>query len=223
MASRRCTSAARVAESGTISAKSRRAAVFCSQGASSARRGTASSLFATRITGLPGGRSARTALSAAPKRPASTTNRTTSTSPRVPVTARLRTRWRAAPRRVWKPGVSTKTNCAAPTVRMPVMRCRVVCALAEVMLIFWPTSALSSVDLPTFGRPTMATRPQRRSAAAVGAASPGATSPGPAGRAAIRTGAGCRAGRSRAGHRACDARPPARRRGATGLRRLRAG
>ena len=41
------------------------------------------------------------------------------------------------------------------------MRCRVVCALREVMLIFWPTSALSSVDLPTLGLPTMATRPQR--------------------------------------------------------------
>ena len=41
------------------------------------------------------------------------------------------------------------------------MRWRVVCALREVMLIFWPTSALSSVDLPTLGLPTMATRPQR--------------------------------------------------------------
>src|SRR6202012_6131268 len=41
------------------------------------------------------------------------------------------------------------------------MRWRVVCALFDVMLIFWPTSALSSVDLPTLGRPTIATRPQR--------------------------------------------------------------
>src|SRR6516225_1760309 len=41
------------------------------------------------------------------------------------------------------------------------MRWRVVCALFDVMLIFWPTSAFSSVDLPTLGRPTMATRPQR--------------------------------------------------------------
>jgi hypothetical protein len=41
------------------------------------------------------------------------------------------------------------------------MRWRVVCALLDVMLIFWPTSAFSSVDLPTLGRPTMATRPQR--------------------------------------------------------------
>src|SRR6218665_815492 len=44
---------------------------------------------------------------------------------------------------------------------MPVMRWRVVCALGEVMLIFWPTSALSKVDLPTFGLPTMAIAPQR--------------------------------------------------------------
>ena len=44
---------------------------------------------------------------------------------------------------------------------MPVIRWRVVCAFAEVMLTFWPTSAFSSVDLPTFGRPTIATRPQR--------------------------------------------------------------
>jgi hypothetical protein len=44
---------------------------------------------------------------------------------------------------------------------MPVMRWRVVCALREVMLIFCPTSALSSVDLPTLGLPTMAITPQR--------------------------------------------------------------
>jgi hypothetical protein len=45
-------------------------------------------------------------------------------------------------------------------VRIPVMRWRVVWALREVMLIFWPTKALSNVDLPTLGLPTMATRPQ---------------------------------------------------------------
>jgi hypothetical protein len=44
---------------------------------------------------------------------------------------------------------------------MPVIRWRVVWALREVMLIFWPTRALSSVDLPTLGLPTMAIRPQR--------------------------------------------------------------
>src|ERR1700743_3644526 len=45
---------------------------------------------------------------------------------------------------------------------MPVMRWRVVCALRDVILTFWPTSAFISVDLPTFGRPTIATMPQRK-------------------------------------------------------------
>src|SRR4051812_29522894 len=41
------------------------------------------------------------------------------------------------------------------------------------MLTFWPTSALSNVDLPTLGRPTMATRPQRR--LSLGGAEPSGT------------------------------------------------
>jgi hypothetical protein len=77
------------------------------------------------------------------------------------VTARLSERFSAVAWRVWKPGVSTKTNCASSVVWMPVMRWRVVCALRDVMLTFWPTRAFINVDLPTFGRPTMATMPQR--------------------------------------------------------------
>src|SRR5471032_2091601 len=46
---------------------------------------------------------------------------------------------------------------------MPVMRWSVVCALRDVILTFWPTSAFISVDLPTLGRPTIATMPQRKS------------------------------------------------------------
>ena len=49
------------------------------------------------------------------------------------------------------------------------MRWRVVCALREVMLIFWPTRAFSKVDLPTLGLPTIATRPQRCPATGTGA------------------------------------------------------
>jgi hypothetical protein len=60
-----------------------------------------------------------------------------------------------------------KHKLRGPRVCMPVMRWRVVCALREVMLIFWPTSAFSSVDLPTLGLPTMATRPQRWPSAVV--------------------------------------------------------
>src|SRR5690242_13401362 len=44
------------------------------------------------------------------------------------------------------------------------MRWRVVCGRGVTMLTFCPTRALSSVDLPTFGRPTSAAKPQRKSA-----------------------------------------------------------
>ena len=82
------------------------------------------------------GSRASTEASSLPNLPASTTSSITSTSETVPVTARLSERFNAATCRVWKPGVSTNTNCATPRVRMPVMRWRVVCALLEVMLIF---------------------------------------------------------------------------------------
>jgi hypothetical protein len=37
----------------------------------------------------------------------------------------------------------------------------VVCGLELVIATFWPTIALVSVDLPTFGRPTKETKPER--------------------------------------------------------------
>jgi hypothetical protein len=39
------------------------------------------------------------------------------------------------------------------------MRLRVVWGLGETMATFWPTSVLTSVDLPALGRPTIATKP----------------------------------------------------------------
>ena len=44
---------------------------------------------------------------------------------------------------------------------MPSRRWRVVCGRLEVMLTLAPTSALTSVDLPTLGRPMTATWPAR--------------------------------------------------------------
>ena len=85
----------------------------------------------------------------------------------APTTVLLSERLSAVVCRVWKPGVSTNTNCVAPMVRMPVMRCLVVCALRDVMLIFWPTRAFSNVDLPTLGLPTIAIAPQRCGAASI--------------------------------------------------------
>ena len=41
------------------------------------------------------------------------------------------------------------------------MRWRVVCGLSETMLTFSPQIAFTSDDLPTFGRPTSVTNPDR--------------------------------------------------------------
>ena len=59
------------------------------------------------------------------------------------------------------PGVSTSRIWLAPRIRMPSTRKRVVCALGETIDSLAPVSRLSSVDLPAFGAPTMATKPQR--------------------------------------------------------------
>src|SRR5262249_1387012 len=61
------------------------------------------------------------------------------------------------------PGVSTNTICAclAGTLRMPAMRLRVVCGLGVTMARFSPHIGLSSVELPTVGRPTIAQKPAR--------------------------------------------------------------
>jgi len=60
-----------------------------------------------------------------------------------------------------RPGVSTSTICTPGRLTMPRMRWRVVCGLAVTMLTFCATSALTRVDLPTFGRPAIATKPER--------------------------------------------------------------
>src|SRR5206468_8280650 len=71
------------------------------------------------------------------------------------------------------PGVSTKTNWALFSTRMPRISARVVCTLRETMVTLAPTSALTRVDLPTLGAPINATKPQR---VADGAALSGASS-----------------------------------------------
>jgi hypothetical protein len=62
------------------------------------------------------------------------------------------------------PGVSTKTICAAPWVAMPRTMARVVCTLWVTIDTLAPTSWLTSVDLPAFGAPISATKPERVSA-----------------------------------------------------------
>src|SRR5271154_2770190 len=62
------------------------------------------------------------------------------------------------------PGVSTRMICALASMTMPRISARVVCTLRETMVTLEPTSALTSVDLPTLGAPISATKPQRVSA-----------------------------------------------------------
>src|SRR5882724_6669087 len=59
------------------------------------------------------------------------------------------------------PGVSTRMIWALLSITIPRIRARVVCTLRETMVTLEPTSALTSVDLPTLGAPISATKPQR--------------------------------------------------------------
>src|SRR5690625_987773 len=66
-----------------------------------------------------------------------------------------------------RPGVSTKMIWDEPSIAMPRMRLRVVCTLCVTIEIFAPTMAFISVDLPAFGSPISATKPQRVASSAM--------------------------------------------------------
>src|SRR6185436_14974162 len=57
------------------------------------------------------------------------------------------------------PGVSSKAICAPGACTTPRILVLVVCGLSETMAIFCSSSRLSNVDLPTLGRPIIATVP----------------------------------------------------------------
>src|SRR5206468_8569203 len=57
---------------------------------------------------------------------------------------------------------------ALSSITMPRIKARVVCTLRETMVTLEPTSALTSVDLPTLGAPISATKPQAVSPDAAG-------------------------------------------------------
>ena len=78
---------------------------------------------------------------------------TTSTSAQVVLTRSL-SRSPSSVRGRCRPGVSTRISWASGRCTIPRMTVRVVCGLSEVIATLVPTSALVSVDLPAFGRPT---------------------------------------------------------------------
>src|SRR6195952_1470971 len=142
--------------------------------ASSFSRGTRSILFSTSIF------SCRTvaslvrmasASSSMPSRASSSAQtRSASWAPVHAVDTMARSRRRLGAK---IPGVSTRMICAWFSMTMPRISARVVCTLRETIVTLEPTSALTRVDLPAFGAPISATKPQR---VAVGAASPAGSS-----------------------------------------------
>src|SRR6202171_3493645 len=71
------------------------------------------------------------------------------------------------------PGVSTRVIWALLWITISRISARVVCTLRETIVTLEPTSALTSVDLPTLGAPISATKPQ---AVAAGTGSSGDSS-----------------------------------------------
>ena len=66
-----------------------------------------------------------------------------------------------------RPGVSTKTTWASGRCRTPRTWDRVVLGRGEVIETLVPTMGLTSVDLPTLGRPTTVAKPERKARHAV--------------------------------------------------------
>src|SRR5215211_1847449 len=59
------------------------------------------------------------------------------------------------------PGRSTRTSCQSSPDATPRISRRVVWGLSDTIATLPPTIRFTSVDLPTFGRPAMATKPER--------------------------------------------------------------
>ena len=128
--------------------------------AASSSRFSLSALLATTMTGTVARRSSSAASSSAGVRPdaASTTNRMTSASEM----ARRAWSWTfssmGSPGRRSRPPVSMTTNRRPFHSVAAYSRSRVVRARSSTIAIWPPTIRLNRVDLPTLGRPTMATR-----------------------------------------------------------------
>src|SRR2546430_6040301 len=130
--------------------------------ASSFSRGTRSILLITRILGCATLASVVRMVSASLSMPSlassSTQTRSASCAPVHAVSTMARSSRRFGAK---MPGVSTSTSCALFSTRMPRISARVVCTLRETIVTLAPTSAFTSVDLPTLGAPISATKPQR--------------------------------------------------------------
>src|SRR5580704_10962287 len=164
---------------------SRSLAAFAS--ASSFSRGTRSILFRTRIFSCLTVATLVRIASASSSMPALASSRTQTRSASCAPLHAVDTIARSSRRLGRKiPGVSTRMIWALFSITMPRISARVVCTLRETIVTLEPTSALTSVDLPTLGAPISATKPQR---VAAGVASPEGSSISPEGSSIIVTAA----------------------------------
>ena len=136
-------------------------AFAASASASSVSGFTRSTLLRISIFGCGAVATLSSSASASPLMPrsASISTRTISASlapPQAVVTIAVSSRRRG----LKMPGVSTKTICALSCVAMPRTIARVVCTLCVTIDTFAPTSWFTSVDLPAFGAPIRATKPE---------------------------------------------------------------
>src|SRR6516225_9436882 len=146
-------------------------AVFAS--ASNFSRGTRSILFSTSILACWTVASLLRMASASSSMPSRASMRTQTRSASWAPLQAVDTIARSSRRLGQKmPGVSTRMIWAWFSTTMPRISARVVCTLRETMVTLEPTSALTSVDLPTLGAPISATKPQRVGASAVAAGDP---------------------------------------------------
>src|SRR5581483_9398161 len=161
-----------------VAAKPSRSLNFCAS-VSSAGLAARSTLLRTRRRGARSLERAPRMLSSSSLAPLRPSTRNTTTSASCVLAQALPTIARSSRRRGAKiPGVSTKMIWLAPCTAMPRTSERVVCTFGVTMEIFEPTSALASVDLPTFGAPISATKPQRLSAGAGSTIAPRSAHPG---------------------------------------------
>src|SRR5690242_1073453 len=109
------------------------------------------------------------------------------------------------------PGVSTNTSCDCPSIAMPRTSVRVVCTFGLTIVTLVPTSALTRVDLPTFGAPIRATKAERVCGVSIAIVNTECESRMATGYSPFLLAARCRSSRRHRGR--LDARPRQQRRG----------
>src|SRR6266851_9412669 len=121
----------------------------------------ASTLLTTRMAGPPAGMRAATHWSPRPNGAVASITRTTTSTSSAACRAESLSRVPSNVRGRWIPGVSTNTICASGRLSTPRTWVRVVWGLSDTIETLVPSIRFSSVDLPTFGRPTRVTNPDR--------------------------------------------------------------